>query len=215
MVGNLAYLIGGRGILPVDVYDPVSQNWLTPLPGLGREFHHTQCVVIGTDVWAVSAWTGPYPYESEVPFIYIFHTANATWSQLPGLPEDRQRGAAAVVHQSGKIYVSHGNRGGHASNSTTLPWFDMYDIASGNWTILPNATHARDHTGGAIIGNLLCVTGGRNGTAGFRAVVLPTDCFNFNTNKWEVKPNIGQGRAGSAYGQLCDGRLMVAGGEGE
>jgi hypothetical protein len=46
-------------------------------------------------------------------------------------------------------------------------------------------------------------------------VVLPTDCFDIQTNTWSVEANIPQGRAGSSYGRTCDGKyLIVAGGEG-
>jgi len=45
--------------------------------------------------------------------------------------------------------------------------------------------------------------------------VAPTDCYDLTTGKWEVKADIPQNRAGSSYGVTCDGRLMVAGGEGD
>ena len=44
--------------------------------------------------------------------------------------------------------------------------------------------------------------------------VLPTDCFNFQTQAWGTYADIPHGRAGSVYGTTCDGRLIVAGGEG-
>jgi hypothetical protein len=45
-------------------------------------------------------------------------------------------------------------------------------------------------------------------------VILPTDCYDPVTNTWSVEANITQGRGGSSYGRTCDGKLMVAGGEG-
>jgi hypothetical protein len=141
------------------------------------------------------------------------------WLTKPGLPEERRRGAAASVLVGQRIYVSHGNRGGHETGnfSTTLGWLDYYDITQGRWyTNLPNAPNPRDHTGGAFINGRICVAGGRNGGEinFFNNVVLPTDCYDPIKQKWTVEANIPQGRAGSSYGTTCDGKLIIAGGEG-
>jgi len=120
-----------------------------------------------------------------------------------------------------QIFVSHGNRGGHETGSfaTTLAWLDVYDIDTNEWTTnLPDAPNARDHTGGALIGgtNKICIAGGRNGgeIGFFNKVILPTDCYDVTTGEWSEEADIPQGRAGSAYGTTCDGKLIVAGGEG-
>jgi hypothetical protein len=118
-----------------------------------------------------------------------------------------------------KIYISHGNRGGHETGnfSTSLGWLDYYDIDEEKWyTNLPDAPNPRDHTGGALVNGQICVAGGRDGgsVGFFNLPILPTDCFDLSRNQWLVKADIPQGRAGSAYGTTCDGKLMVAGGEG-
>jgi N-acetylneuraminic acid mutarotase len=142
-----------------------------------------------------------------------------TWSKKPGLPEPRRRGGAAAVLVGNKIYVSHGNRGGHETGnySTSLPWLDYYDTVEDRWyTNLPDAPHVRDHVGGALVNGRICVAGGRDGgdIDFFRKVILPTDCYDPLTNTWAVEADIPEGRAGSSYGRTCDGKLMVAGGEG-
>jgi hypothetical protein len=96
---------------------------------------------------------------------------------------------------------------------------DYYDIDTDIWvTNLPDAPHPRDHTGGGYINNrYICVAGGRDGgsVGFFNLVILPTDCYDLQTNTWSVEANITQGRAGSSYGTTCDGNyLIVAGGEG-
>jgi hypothetical protein len=140
------------------------------------------------------------------------------------MPEPRRRGGAAAVLVNGtRIYVSHGNRGGHetANFSTSLAWLDFYDLETDAWVtgVLPDAPHPRDHTGGAYLPTTsqLCVAGGRDGGAidFFDQVILPTDCFDLATETWTIAPDLPQGRAGAAYGTTCDGQYMiVAGGEG-
>jgi large repetitive protein len=273
MVNGLAYLMGGRGIKNVDVYNPSTGVW-TPKTGPPIELHHMQCVAVPTDnqIFIVSAWTGGYPMERNVDKIYvringyrsyccqgqvslthdsclynfsmlfmyatfallcsilrnlilsapqIYNILNDTWSGLENtLPEPRRRGGAASVLVGRKIYVSHGNRGGHETGnfSTSYGWLDYYNIDSNTWvTNLPDAPNPRDHTGGGLINKrYICVAGGRDGgnIGFFNLVVLPTDCFDLQTNTWSVEDDIPQGRAGSSYGTTCDGKyLLVAGGE--
>ena len=222
MSNGKGYLIGGRGLKPVTEFDPVSKTWtrksFTPI-----ELHHMQCVTVEDSIFIVSSWTGNYPNETNVADIHIYNTTDDSWSTRSGLPEERRRGGAAAVlvgrNGTREIYVSHGNRGGHGEAAVALGWLDKYDVDRDQWTTnLPDASHPRDHTGGGLVQNdtLLCVAGGRDtGVVDFfDAVVLPTECYNLNTGSWEVKPNIPAGRAGSAYGTTCDGKLMVAGGEG-
>ena len=155
-----------------------------------------------------------YPF-----FQKIYDPVADKWSTKPGLPESRRRGGSASVLVGRRIYVSHGNRGGHETGnfSTSLNWLDYYDIDLNVWvTNLTNAPHVRDHTGGVYVNGEICVAGGRDGGSldFFNHVVLPTDCYNPVTENWTVRANIPQGRAGSAYGLTCDGNMMVAGGEG-
>lgn len=62
----------------------------------------------------------------------------------------------------------------------------------------------------------ICVAGGRDGgdVNFFAKTILPTDCYDPATNRWYVEESIPMGRGGSSYGMTCDGKLMVAGGEG-
>lgn len=222
MINDFAYLIGGRGLKNIDVYDPTRNRWHQKT-GPPIELHHMQCVAVPGDnqIYIVSAWTGLYPMEQNVELIYIYNILNDTWTTRNGLPEERRRGGAASVLVGRKIYVSHGNRGGHetANFSTSYGWLDYYDIDTDTWiTNLPDAPNPRDHTGGGYIrGRYICVAGGRDGGSinFFNAVVLPTDCYDLMTNTWSIEADIPQGRGGSAYGTSCDGKhLIVAGGEG-
>ena len=72
MVHELAYLIGGRGLKSIDVYDPRRNRWHQKT-GPPIELHHMQCVAAPSDnqIYIVSAWTGPYPMEQNAESIYV------------------------------------------------------------------------------------------------------------------------------------------------
>jgi hypothetical protein len=223
MVREKGYLLGGRGVQKVSRFDPATKQW-SDRASPPIELHHMQCVAVDDAIFIVSSWTGYYPNEVNTEYIYIYNTTANVWSTRPGLPEPRRRGGAAQVlvvrsNNQREIYVSHGNRGGHGDQAVSYGWLDKYNVDLNQWTTnLPDAPNPRDHTGGGLVqnGQLLCVAGGRDGGVSnfFNTVVLPTDCYNLATGIWSVKPNIPQGRAGSSYGRTCDGKLMVAGGEG-
>jgi N-acetylneuraminic acid mutarotase len=187
------------------------------MPPIGLS--HMNCVAAQGKLWIPAAWDG----EKNIEFIYVYDPATNTWGTKTAMPLNRRRGSAAVMvsPDEKKIYVSHGTTGGHEweqnqNKATSLPYLDVYDIATDTWTELSSsAPNVRDHVGGAIVGGgkLVCVAGGRHGGEyGFPAVE-PTDCFNLDTKVWEPKPPLFPARSRAQYVTTCDGKLMVAGGE--
>ena len=217
-VGNWAILVGGRGSKGTSLYNSVSRRWARGAqPPV--EFHHMQCVAAQNKLWIVAAWTGFYPEETNAEYTYVYDPLSDKWSTRSALPLERRRGSAAVVvsDDEKRIYVSHGSSGGHETgdHSESLPYLDEYVIETDSWkAISSNAPNPRDHTGGAMVGGRLCVAGGRVGGVIGWPDVGPTDCWDFQNQRWDVEASIPQVRASSAYGTSCDGQLLVAGGEG-
>lgn len=215
-VNGKGYLIGGRGQHdPVDVFDPMTKTW-TQRAGYGEKIHHMQCVAHDGKVWIPSSWTDNYPYEKNHNQIIIYDTVQDNWSTLPGMREDRLRGGAASVLHDGKIYVVGGNRGGHGAHAETLGYMDYYDLSSEQWVMeLPELPEPRDHVGGAMVNGRLCIAGGRNSGVSnfFNAAVASVWCFDFGEMIWDRGDDLEVPRAGAATATVCDGRLMIAGGE--
>lgn len=219
MVDGKAYLVGGRNSKNVEIFDPKTAAWSSgsrpPIP-----LHHMQCIVWRSKIWLVSPWTGSFPLEDTVSSVYVYDPVTNSWSTKQGLPESRRRGAAAAVLVGSGVYVVGGNVGGHGPQSTTLGWMDYYDLEADRWTTnLPDLPDDRDHTGGALIGNNLCIASGRHGNyswAGNKQRVS-TWCYDIRqrfSGTWrDMNAPLPQGRSGSAIGTLCDGRMMLAGGE--
>lgn len=177
-------------------------------------------VAIRGKIWIVAAWTGGYPREDNAPFMYVYDPDIDSWETRTPLPEDRRRGSAAIVVDENEefIYVSHGNNGGHETKdfAKSFGYLDVYDIEKDEWSIPDggDAPNPRDHACGAMVGGRLCVAAGRNGGEKGWPVVATTDCYNFDTKQWEEEAAIPIPRGGSSCGTSCDGKLIVAGGEG-
>jgi len=70
---------------------------------------------------------------------------------------------------------------------------------------------------GGIVGNKLCIVGGKDGgTVGSKGwgwdEVPQTDCYDLDSGTWSVEADIPLLRSGPNCGTTCDGKLMVAGG---
>lgn len=183
------YLIGGRGVNPVNVFNPKNNQWsaLSPTP---FEVHHFQPVVYNDAIYIVGGMTGGYPRETPLENIWIFYPNEDKWVKSTEIPEDRRRGGAGVVVYDDKFYMVCGIDFGHTSGTSNL--FDSFDPATGKWTILTKAPTIRDHFSAVVVNDKLFCIGGRNSSyhepdnfAAFFGATNPyVDVYDFKTRQW-------------------------------
>lgn len=213
---NKLYLLGGRRINPVDVYDPATNVWTekseTPL-----ELHHFQGVVVGDAIYLMGAMTGPYPRETPLEKVVVYHPSEDQFDFVHSIPESRRRGGAGAVYHDGWVYLIGGITNGHVDGCRR--WFDRYDPKTGVWEILSDAPHERDHFQAAIIGNRLYAAGGRvtskRDNAVFSQTISKIDVYDFDTGLWlssDKCPDLPTERAGNSVIAI-DGKLVVGCGE--
>ena len=212
--GDLFYLLGGRGLDPIGIYDPEASTW-TEGAAPPLEINHFQPVVINDEIWIAGAMTGNFPREVGLDRILIYNPASDSWRDGPEIPDSRRRGSCGVVYHGGFLYMLSGIVDGHRSGWVT--WVDRYEVATDTWTELPDAPTARDHFQSVISDNKIWNTAGRqsgrSGTFGF--TIDTVDYFDLETNTWSTLPesgNIPTPRAGNMainYGGL----VLVIGGE--
>lgn len=213
-INNDIYLIGGRRINPVDVYNVDSNQWQNKQP-TPLELHHFQPIVFQEKIYVVGAMTGFYPNEKNLSHILIYNPSTDQWSQGAEIPQQRRRGGAAVSVYNNKFYISGGITQGHMTG--TVPWFDVYDPLTDTWEVLADMPHKRDHFQSAIIDNKLYAAGGRITSKlteqTFELVVNEVDVYDFSTKQWSSTPtSLPTGRAGNTT-VAVNGQLWVIGGE--
>ncbi|MFK7854089.1 MAG: hypothetical protein AB8B79_08250 [Granulosicoccus sp.] len=210
-VDGKLYLMGGRGNRPIEVYDPATRVWreIGPAP---MELHHFQPVAVGTKIYVLAAFTCCFPTEDNVDDIHVFDTATESWSIEGKMPSLRVRGSAAAVMHDGMIYVVGGNTQGHDGGAVN--WFDRFDPMTGDWEVLPDAPHARDHFSVVVVNNKLVAAAGRLSDLPnvFDKAVEPTNVFDFASGTWSVGADIPTLRAGALVG-AAGNEIVVAGGE--
>jgi len=213
-VGDKFYLLGGRGIRPVSIYDTNTGSWSTGAePPL--EMHHFQPVVYQNKIYIIAALSGKYPGETPTEHIYIYDPANDQWSKGDKIPEERRRGSTGNVLHEGKIYVSCGIKNGHIGDHKN--WLDRYDPSSGEWKVLADAPRPRDHFQAVLANGKIYAPAGRNTGINpdtpFGGTITEVDVYDIQNNTWDTLPNnILTSRAGNAA-MLFNDEIWVVGGE--
>ena len=131
------------------------------------------------------------------------------------MPAGRERGGAGVVLHENKIYLVGGNTNGHWNGF--VPWLDVLDLKTGQWTALPDAPHARDHFQAALVDGKIVAAGGRRTSAEtkqtFNLTVPEVDVYDIAAGKWTtLEEKIPTPRAG-CMAVARDGKMVVIGGE--
>lgn len=216
---NKFYLVGGRRIQPVDIYDPSSKHW-TSASKPPIEVHHFQPIVVGNQIWIVGAMTGEFPRETPLETVIIYEPSTDSWSEGPAIPSNRRRGASGcVLHTDGWIYLVGGIIDGH--HAGTQYWFDRLNPETGEWQSLVDAPTKRDHAPCAVIDNKLYFVGGRetgrhNGQdydAFFGHTIAGLDIYDFESGSWatHTQPIPVETAAGGVA--VVDDKLIYIGGE--
>ncbi|MEZ4775076.1 MAG: kelch repeat-containing protein [Bacteroidia bacterium] len=208
------FLLGGRNILRMDIYNPATQTWTTGA-NLPQEIHHFQPVNYHGEIYILGALTGPYPGEKPIADIYIYNPQTNQWRIGGKIPPNRLRGAAGVTVYQDKIYIVAGIQNGHIDGHVN--WVDEFDPKTGKWRKLPDAPHTRDHFQVVVVDGKMYTAGGRNSSQktgqSFELTIGAMDIFDFATEKWTTATTqIPTQRAGSSSLSI-NGKLVVLCGE--
>lgn len=215
-VGDLLYVVGGRGERAIQAFDPATGQWTDgAMPPV--EMHHFQAVEHDGKILVLGAMTGGWPAEPPITHIHVYDPSVDRWSVGAEIPADRRRGGAGAVVHEGKVYLVAGIRNGHSDGH--VAWFDEFDPATGEWTRLPDAPRPRDHFHAAVHDGKLYAVGGRRSSAatgqGFELTIPEVDVYDFATGTWVTLPpesNLPTERAGSTT-VVLNGEIVVIGGE--
>ncbi|MEL6253887.1 MAG: kelch repeat-containing protein [Bacteroidota bacterium] len=212
-VNGKFYLLGGRGIKAVNIYDPIAKTWTNgQAPPI--ELHHFQPIAYQGKIYGIGAMTGGYPTETAIPNIIIYDPLADQWSTGPEIPSARRRGGAGLVLHNNKFYLVCGIINGHTSGHVN--WMDVYDPATDSWQVLADAPRARDHFQASLVDDKIYALGGRRSTASgnvFANTIAEVDVYDIATDTWTpLNQNLPTLRAGS-YNAVMDKEILVLGGE--
>lgn len=189
------YLIGGRGIKPVESFSIKSNTWTKHKP-TPIEFHHITPISINNKILLVTGMTGSFPKETPLSHIYEYDTTLDSWKKVFEIPKERRRGGAGVTIYNNKVYIVGGITFGHTSGTNNM--VDVYDPTTNTWQTLTNAPHIRDHSSLTAVNGQLIAIGGRNTSyhhkddffAFFGAVQKNIDVYDIQKDTWSTLPEL-------------------------
>jgi N-acetylneuraminic acid mutarotase len=213
-VNGVLYLLGGRGKMNVEAYDPRSNRW-TKKAMVPEQLHHFAALTVGDRIAVLGALTGGYPKETPVSHLWWYEPKTDVWTNGQEVPVARRRGAAGCVQIGDELVLVGGNTNGHWNGC--VPWVDALNLKTGEWRQLPDMPHARDHfQAGFVEGKIVCA-GGRKTHAEtkqvFNLTVPHVDVFDWEEGTWRTLPQpIPTQRAGAPT-VTHEGQVIVMGGE--
>jgi hypothetical protein len=208
------YLLGGRGIKPVDIYDPRTNTWTRGAkPPI--EIHHFQAATYFDRIVAAGAMTGAFPDETPLANMYVYEPEFDLWTVGPEIPENRRRGSAGVVIEGDELYMICGITDGH--NGGHVTWVDKYNFLTREWTILTDAPRPRDHFHAVIAKGEIYAIAGRNTSKNtnqvFDLTIPLVDIFNIKSGTWRtMEKEMHIPRAGASVAFL-NNQIYIIGGE--
>jgi hypothetical protein len=237
LAGGFGNYIPGSNAQPVlnsaELYDPATGTWtLTPPMQTSRALHSAALLPNGKVLVAGGRTCGAPPpaacdFTVRTNTAELYDPATNTWAQTGNMNKPRHTTSAATL-QNGKVLVP-GGFSSLADPHDTDNTADLYDPATGTWSLTGNLNVRRARQGAMLLrdGSVLVGPGSRaticgppvceNGGPPFSAVIVDTsELFRPATLSWQYtvgKPLV-PGRFNFQQAVLPNGKALMAGGFG-
>jgi hypothetical protein len=178
-VGNDVWVAGGQTsvvtiLSSVERYDISGNSWSSgPALSIARA-----APFVGTVGGQVLVAGGVVAFDTPMSDAEILNSAGTSWSATNPLGILRGRGASAVVDD--KLYAIGGITSGGVSAAT-----EVYDPATGTWTLLDFMTTARSHMAAGVWNEKIYVVGG---TVASGAATNLVEVYDTATGLWASGP---------------------------
>ncbi|MEO7415129.1 MAG: kelch repeat-containing protein [Opitutaceae bacterium] len=197
----------------IPIYDPATDSWSQgpSLPadrrrgGAGAVIHDGKLYVICGII--NGHWDG------NVNWLDVLDLKTGQWSKLPSAPHERDHFQAALIN--GKIYAAGGRRSHAISNEVfdlTVSPVDVFDIASGTWSTLPESGNIPTPRAGCMacaVGPYLLIGGGESKAQ--ESAHAQVEALDTRTGRWSLFATFARGRHGSGIVRVGDTLYVTAG----
>lgn len=139
----------------------------------------------------------------------VYDPARDAWNVLPDVPTDRNHLGAAAI--DGKVYVAGGRFGG-GFNSERTDALEVYDPATGAWSVRAPLLSPRGGVASVEANGCLFVIGGEGNYADPRGLSDENEAYDPRTDSWTSlarMPTPTHGLVGAAF---VNGRIHLPGG---
>jgi hypothetical protein len=215
LANNGFLVVGGRTgqdvpVASAEVYNPATNQWSVVAPMTAGARSHTTASLLNDGRVLVAGGLGEGAQQM-LDTAQVYDPVTNQWSDAAPLNVGRFSHTATVLpNNNGTVLVVGGQGGGVALTSA-----EIYDPVANLW--IPAASMAQlrqDHTASLVLSsNQVVVVGGRL-PVGVNAL-SSSEMYDIGTNTWVSLGNLLFPRRGHTATTLQNGRVLVAGGEGD
>jgi N-acetylneuraminic acid mutarotase len=196
-------LVVGDGTTSAELYNPATGTWsLTGSMHVARVFQTATLLPDGNVLVAGGGETGAASAE-------LYNPATGTWT-LTGSLHTNRLSATATLLPDGEVLVAGGVAGG--STYQALSSAELYNPATGTWTLTGSMTAARNEQTATLLANgKVLVAGGLGAGA---TALSSAELYNPSTGTWTATGSMSAARANASATLLPNGDVLATAGIG-
>ena len=198
---------GGAGVSTTELYDPATGTWsATGSLAQGRFFHTATLLADGKVLVAAGFDTS---FNGVLRSAELYDPASGTWSMTVGRMTRGRANHRATLLADGRVLVAGGNNAGGTQEFKSA---ELYDPASGTWSMTGDLTTARSRPSMTLLRNhQVLVAGGQNFSSG-EGNLASTELYDPVSGTWSRTGDLPLAIWGHTATLLPNGLVLVTGG---
>ncbi|CAF4575521.1 unnamed protein product, partial [Rotaria sp. Silwood2] len=197
-----------------ELYDPTTGIWTkTGNMNVARYYHTASILANGKVLVAGGFFYDGYNYWGPLNSAELYDPATETWTKAGNMTIGRYYHTACVL-ADGKVLVASGDGYDGYGNTVYLNSSELYDPATGIWTMTGNMNIGRKfHTASVLVNGKVLVAGGYfyDGRT-YGQNLNSTELYDPTTGTWTMTGNMNIGRVDHTASVLINGQVLVTGG---
>jgi N-acetylneuraminic acid mutarotase len=192
-------------------YDPTStsRGWLSTGSTI-YSYKPAAATLLPSGSVLVSGGPGGSPYSAPGNAELYDRWSQQQWT-ITGSMNSNRTAHTMTLLANGKVLAAGGFWSAYMQPTIYFASCELYDSASGRWTLSGNMNCGRSwHTATLLPNGTVVVAGGRGGTNG--AILSTTEIYDPPTGQWKIGAAMSVPRVGHTATLLPDRRILVAGG---
>jgi Galactose oxidase, central domain len=198
---------GGASVSTTELYDPATGTWsATGSLAQARWFHTATLLADGKVLVAAGFDSG---FDNVLRSAELYDPATGTWTGTVGRMTRGRANHRATLLADGRVLVAGGN---NVSGTQEFKSAELYDPATGTWSMTGDLTTARSRPSMTLLRNhLVLVAGGQNFSSG-EGNLASTELYDPVSGTWSRTGDLPLGIWGHTATLLPNGMVLVTGG---
>jgi hypothetical protein len=202
VAGGFNYYVGY--LASAELYNPATGTWTATGSLNDARWWATATLLPNGEVLVAGGYNGSNLSSAE-----LYNPATGTWT-VTGALNTARTDATATLLSNGEVLVAGGSIYSSAGSGPPLASAELYNPATGTWTVTGTLNNARGEATATLLSNgEVLAAGGDDGTNALSSAEL----YNPATGSWTLTDSLNNARYEATATLLPSGQVLVAGGE--